>query len=193
MENKSMIYKAILGVMSDIGAVGKDQLNKQQNFKFRGIDDVMNALHPALIKNGVFIVPNILEQKLEELSKGVRSMCKIEYTFFAEDGSNIKSIVYGEAIDYGDKATNKSMAIAFKYACFQVFCIPTEEMQDPDSDSPEGKPKPSNGNAPPTDYKCACGYVFEDTLVNGEIWPAAKCYKQAKGACKQCRERDKNE
>ena len=40
-------------------------------------------------------------------------------------------------MDSGDKATNKAMAIAFKYACFQVFCIPTEEMKDPDGETPE--------------------------------------------------------
>ena len=41
-------------------------------------------------------------------------------------------------MDSGDKATNKAMAIAFKYACFQVFCIPTEEMKDPDAESHTG-------------------------------------------------------
>ena len=42
-------------------------------------------------------------------------------------------------MDTADKATNKAMAIAFKYACFQVFCIPTEERkeQDPDAETPE--------------------------------------------------------
>ena len=43
----------------------------------------------------------------------------------------------GEGMDSGDKATNKAMAIAFKYACFQVFCIPTEEMKDPDEETPD--------------------------------------------------------
>ena len=38
-----------------------------------------------------------------------------------------------------DKATNKAMAIAYKYLCFQVFCIPTEEMSDPDAESLEGE------------------------------------------------------
>jgi len=30
-------------------------------------------------------------------------------------------------MDSGDKATNKAMSIAYKYAAFQAFCIPTEE------------------------------------------------------------------
>lgn len=39
----------------------------------------------------------------------------------------------------GDKATNKAMAIAYKYVCFQVFCIPTEDMSDPDAENLEGE------------------------------------------------------
>ena len=140
MEGK--IYAAITGVMKDIGAVGKDSFNEQQRFKFRGIDAVMNALYPALVKNKVFVVPEILEQTREEResSRGGRliySICKIKYTFYAEDGSSISAVTIGEGMDSGDKATNKAMAIALKYAFFQVFCIPTEEMADPDAESHE--------------------------------------------------------
>ena len=60
------ICNAIVGVMNDIGAVGKNDRNKQQNFMYRGIDAVMNALQPALIKNKVFIVPKVLEEQREE-------------------------------------------------------------------------------------------------------------------------------
>lgn len=137
-----MIYKAIADVMTDIGAVGKNQKNQQQGFMFRGIDAVMNAINPALIKNKVFIVPEILEQSREErqTARGgnlIYSICKVKYTFFTIDGSSISAIVIGEGMDSGDKATNKAMSIAFKYACFQVFCIPTEEMKDPDADIPD--------------------------------------------------------
>lgn len=140
--NTPMIYRAISNVMQDIGAVGKNQRNTTQGFMFRGIDAVMNAISPSLIKHKVFVVPETLEQIREERtsSKGTQliySICKIKYTFYAEDGSSVSAITIGEGMDSGDKATNKAMAIAFKYACFQVFCIPTEEMIDPDSESPE--------------------------------------------------------
>lgn len=136
---EAMIYKAINNVMSEIGAVGKNQKNQQQGFMFRGIDAVMNAINPALIKNKVFVVPEILEQIREERQTKtgtnlIYSVCKVKYTFFAEDGSSVQAIVIGEGMDSGDKATNKAMSIAFKYACFQVFCIPTEEMKDPDEE-----------------------------------------------------------
>lgn len=137
MENK--IYKAISDIMNEIGVVGKTSKNSQQGFMYRGIDAVMNAINPALVKHKVFIVPEVLEQIREErqTSKGgtlLYSICKMKYTFFADDGSSIYAVVVGEGMDSGDKATNKAMSTAFKYACFQVFCIPTEEMIDPDAE-----------------------------------------------------------
>lgn len=156
------IFESINAVMADMGAVGKDSQNKQQGFMFRGIDAVMNALYPALVKNKVFIVPTILEQQREEraTTKGgvlIYSICKIKYTFYAEDGSSIECIVVGEGMDSGDKATNKAMSVAFKYACFQTFCIPTEEMKeaDPDLETHEvtEEKKPLANNRPATEMQ----------------------------------------
>lgn len=136
------IYAAIHGVMKDIGAIGKDSKNEQQGFMYRGIEAVMNALQPAMIKNDMFVVPELLEQKREErvTAKGaslIHSILKVRYDFIAvKDGSRISATVGGEGMDTADKATNKAMSAAFKYACFQVFCIPTEEMKDPDADTP---------------------------------------------------------
>ena len=142
MEIKIManIYKAINEVMKEIGVVGKNQKNEAQKFMYRGVDAVMNAINPALINHNVFIVPEVLEQKREErLTKGgntlLYSICRIKFTFYAEDGSYIEAVTVGEGMDSGDKATNKAMAIAFKYACFQVFCIPTEEMAEADAET----------------------------------------------------------
>ncbi len=142
------IYESITKIMEEIPAIGKDQTNKTQGFKYRGIDDVMNTLQPLLSKNKVFIVPQILEQTREErtTNKGgnlIYSICKIKYIFYAEDGTYIEAVTVGEGMDSGDKATNKAMAIAMKYALFQVFCIPTEEMKDSDGETPEGS-KPKN-------------------------------------------------
>ncbi len=154
MEGK--IYEAINGVMADVGAVGKNSYNEQQRFKFRGIDAIMNALYPALTKHKVFVTPEVLEQTREEResAKGGRliySICKIKYTFFADDGSSVSAVTIGEGMDSGDKATNKAMAIALKYAFFQVFCIPTEEMIDQDSESPEIASQGAKKAAPEVD------------------------------------------
>lgn len=151
------IYQAIIGVMSDIGVIGKEKRNTQQGFKYRGVDDVMNALQPVMVHHGLFVVPEIIDQKREERqtkNKGnlIYSVCTVRYTFYAKDGSSVQCVVIGEGMDSGDKATNKAMSIAFKYACFQVFCIPTEEMKeittkmdDPDAEiAPQSKPVERN-------------------------------------------------
>ena len=138
-----LIYRALAGVIADVGAVAKDRVNKTQGFKFRSVDDVYNALHPALAKNKVVIVPEIVDRTCEVIGKTkngvdmIKVVCTIQFHFFAEDGSSVKAVIVGEGLDTGDKATNKAMAIAYKYACFQVFCIPTEEMVDPDAERPE--------------------------------------------------------
>lgn len=140
MESKK-IYSAITSVMGELGAIGKDRKNQQQGFMYRGVDDVMNALQPLLVKHGVFIVPEVIEHTREERqtkSGGnlIYSVMKIKHHFVAEDGSEVISTTIGEGMDSADKSSNKALAIAFKYACFQVFCIPTEEMSDPDAETP---------------------------------------------------------
>ena len=143
------IYEAISNVMRDVGIVGKNNFNQIQKYKFRSIDDVMNALNPAMVKNHVFVSPTILDQKRSEResTKGgvlIYSVVTVRYTFYTDDGSSVEATVVGEAMDSGDKSMNKAMSAAFKYACFQVFCIPTEEMHDSEEDSPEPSKKTSN-------------------------------------------------
>lgn len=151
MEAGGKIYQAIPAIMGEINAIGKNKRNTTQGFMYRGIDDVMNAINPALVKNKVFIVPEIMDQMREERksNKGanlIYSICRIRFKFFAEDGSSVEAVTIGEGMDSGDKATNKAMAIAFKYACFQIFCIPTEEMKDPDAESHDLQPKGNGAN-----------------------------------------------
>ena len=141
------IYNAIAGVMADVGVVGKSDRNDFDKYMYRGIDAVMNALHPAMVKNQVFVVPEVLEHTREERTsaKGgllIYSVAKVKYTFFTTDGSSVTCTVIGEGMDRGDKSMNKAMSAAFKYACFQTFCIPTAEMKDSEIDSPDPEPKP---------------------------------------------------
>ena len=147
MEGK--IYKAIANVMQDIGAVGKDAVNGDDGYKYRSIDAVINALNPAMVKNGVIAVPKVIESRREERAKKdgsglIFSVVKVSYTFYAEDGSSVETIVIGEAMDDGDKSMNKAMSAAYKYACFQTFCIPTGEMIDSEKDSPKALAKVAN-------------------------------------------------
>lgn len=145
-----MIYGKIADCMRQLGAIGKTSKNAQQGFMYRGVDAVMNALNPVLTANHVFCVPEVLEQHREERqtrSGGnlIYSILKMCYTLYAEDGSSVSATVIGEGMDSADKSSNKAMSVAYKYAMFQIFSIPTEEMADPDADTPpESTPKADN-------------------------------------------------
>lgn len=134
------VYKAIVAVMAKIGKEGisKDRSNQQQGYKFRGIDDVYNALSPILSENNLVLIPTVLSENRREgqtKSGGVLFYVtlRIQYDIIsALDGSRVTSVVSGEAMDSADKATNKALSAAYKYLCMQLFCIPTEADNDAD-------------------------------------------------------------
>jgi hypothetical protein len=141
----TQIITQLVKVMKDVGSVGKDGTNSQQGYKFRGIDALLNAVHPALTRHGVVIVPEVLSSNVE-FRDVVRSSGKsgtdkhvqlrVKFTFIAEDGSSVLAVTEGEGLDSGDKATNKAMSGALKYALIQTLSIPTEDMEDADRTSP---------------------------------------------------------
>ena len=153
------IFGLIGQAMREIGAIGKDSQNAQPGVMYRGIDAVMNALNPVMAKLGLFLCPEVLEQTREERQGRnggtlLYSILKIKYTLYAPDGSSVSCIVLGEGMDSGDKASNKAMSVAMKYAAFQLFMIPTEEMVDPDAEVHEVAPKgaksaPKQATPPP--------------------------------------------
>ena len=147
---KPMIYSKMIAIKRDLKAVGKDQKNSGQGWKFRGIDQFMNALKPILDNHDVGITTKYiggLEPKFEENGHGKKFKhlsIIMEYTFFAEDGSSVTSSIPAEGVGNDDKGTNKALSAAFKYALMQTFCVPTEDMEEADLhtidiNEPDGK------------------------------------------------------
>lgn len=139
---EGIIFKQMALINRDIGAIKKDQQNSTQKFNFRGIDKVYNALHSVFAMHEVISLPTVLESGTEQRPTGsggllVFRILKIRYDFVAVDGSAVSTVVQGEAMDTGDKASNKAMSVAHKYALLQVFQIPTdpESVEDPDRHS----------------------------------------------------------
>lgn len=152
------IYQKISLIMAAVGAIGKDQENVSQHFSYRGIDDVYNALNRHMAEHRVFTVSDVLREDSEERpSKSggilITRIYKIKYKFYAEDGSFVETTVMGEAMDTGDKASNKAFAVAHKYALLQIFCIPTDEVKDPDAESHEAVSKKAEKKERPKQKK----------------------------------------
>lgn len=177
------VYKAINAVQSELATNGivKDKRNSQgAGYNFRGIDDVYNAIAPLLAKHGLCILPRVLAREcVERQSKSGGALFYVtveaEFDFVSsEDGTKHTVKTFGEAMDSGDKATNKAMSAAYKYACFQAFSIPTESRDDADYQTHEvASYKPAIDI---TDHLLA----IEASATSDEL---AAVYKQALEAC----------
>lgn len=131
------IYERMVAVMADVPAIEKTGFNKEQGFRFRGIEQVMGALQAVLVKHGVFVVPRVLSKRTEQraTAKGGSmnvTHLDVEFTFFGLAGDSVVAVAPGEAQDSADKSTNKAMSAAMKYALTQTFCIPTADLDDAD-------------------------------------------------------------
>jgi len=135
------VLKGIQQVMQSFGEKGiaKNSKNESQGFKFRGIDDVLNRMSHHLTEAGLVIIPQMLSRDVSERvnSRGnplFYVTLTMSYTVRSVlDGSEVVCVVPGEAMDSGDKATNKALSIAYKYMAFQLFAIPIDE--DPDKET----------------------------------------------------------
>lgn len=141
-EGDLTVHQAIAEIINELGGIGKTGHNKDQNYDFRGIDAVLINLHPLFAKYGVFMAPDVLERHYEERtskSGNVGHCCHlhIRYTVYGPTGDSFAFSTWGEGLDYSDKATNKAMTAAFKYALFQLFAI-CDPAEDGDSEGGEG-------------------------------------------------------
>ena len=147
------VVQALAAVMNEIKVVRKEERNQAQNFSFRGIDAVLNAVGPALRKHGVVVVPEVLDYTYDTVvtSRGTSMahvVVKVAYTFYGPAGDDLSCMVIGESMDTGDKAGAKAMSVAFRTALLQSLALPTDE-PDPDSESYErAAPKKKTAKAP---------------------------------------------
>ncbi len=183
----SEVYKAISAIQGKLAKTGiaKDGLNSAQNYKFRGIDQVYAALSPLLAEHGLCVLPRMVEYRRDErvsMKPGYNNgppkesvvfyvTVTAEFDFVAvSDGSTHTVRTYGEAMDSGDKATNKAMSAAYKYAAFMAFAIPTEGDNDADATTHDVTPRPQRQTPPPLQgpiktraaLRDACGAFVRD-------------------------------
>jgi len=141
----SNIFQGMAAVMASVQAIRKDGRNQVQNFSFRGIDAVINAVGPALREQGIIVAPDVREYIYETITVGQKQSVMghvrivVAYTFHAQDGTSLTAVAAGEAMDAGDKATPKAMSVAYRTALLQALCIPTDD-PEPDAETYERGP-----------------------------------------------------
>lgn len=143
-EAKPTLVERLVAAKKDIGAVGKGEFNQAQKFNFRGIDAVLTAVAPALVKHGIVVYPTVI--KAERGTATARSgglintyLITVDYTF--TDGVDMLTTrVVGESFDSGDKGATKAMSVAYRIALIQALSLPTDE-PDPDHDVYDAQPQ----------------------------------------------------
>lgn len=133
-------------ITEELGAIPKRGRNAAQNYRFRKVDDLIDALAPILRKHGVILQTRVTQHWTDSRKErkagpnaGQRTINRATLTlsveFIAPDGSSVVKEAAGEGIDFGgDKATAKAMSAAFKYALGLGLPIPFVELEDGDQD-----------------------------------------------------------
>lgn len=148
-EELPTVHQAIARVIAGMATVGKDQVNASQNFRYRGIDDVLAALKPELGRHGVVIVPEVEERVAEQRATargGVLFVThlRVRYRIYGPRGDHVEAVTWGEGTDSGDKATNKAMTGAYKYMLFEVFAVAGPQGEsDADGSHPDATADPA--------------------------------------------------
>lgn len=192
--NSPRVYSAICSVIFDLSREGlaKNNRNQAQGYNFRGIDDVYNVLSPLLARHELCVLPRVISREVTEKTnaKGTTlfyTVVHVEFDFVsAVDGSKHTVATVGEAMDSGDKSSNKAMSAAYKYAAFQAFAIPTEGDNDADATTHEVAQR-SAPPAMPEDELSDCLTALNDADnlealkgIFGGAWKRATTEQKAK-------------
>ncbi len=136
----SSVYEAVAAITAEIGAIAKGSTSgrggDQWSYSYRGIDDVMNALHPLLAKHQVTIVPRCVDTDHVELQRSERlTIARYEYDVYGPDGSMFTGAVTAEGVGQRDKSAVIASSYAWRTFVTLLFCIPTEDLSDPEEDN----------------------------------------------------------
>lgn len=141
------VLRAMASIQRKLAADGisktrdTNSTNAKFKFKFRGIEDIYNAISPLMAEHGIIVVPKVLNKQESDYPDGLgkvahRVIVTVQYTFVCvEDGSTFEAVTLGEAIDNGDKATIKALSLAQKSLFIQTFAIPTHDAPPSRNDS----------------------------------------------------------
>jgi ERF superfamily len=137
------VHEAMAAAMTEVSAIAKTS-SSGVNYKFRSVEDVMNALHGPLSNNGLFLSVRVLDDwQLNPIPGSPDSQGRARTQFQASFRVQLEvwhrsgeMVVIGPGLaqshDYGDKAVYQAQQNAIKYLLLTAFAIPTEE---PDMDA----------------------------------------------------------
>lgn len=145
-ERHPSVHEALAAVSRDVGSIAKDQqvTSGPARFNFRGIDDVLDAIHGPMAEHRVEFIPagfTLLDNTVGVTKSGSAQqhlLGIVHYKIVGPAGDSIDAAVLAESQDTSDKAASKLMSMAYKYLAFQVLSIPVRgALEESDRDSSE--------------------------------------------------------
>lgn len=137
------ISKAILAVMQEVKGIDKSMTVGSGTYSYKGVSDqlVKEILQPAMIKNGLSIVPTNVEAKVTtdrwvdggKQKQSTFTEVTTKYLLLHSSGESIELAGYGHGVDNQDKGAGKATTYALKYALLYTFLIPTGKIDDADT------------------------------------------------------------
>lgn len=130
------VIEALAQVKRVVSHVSKDRTTTGvgDNYRFRGIEAILGAIHGPMGDAGVVTVPKDLEvQRGRWDGKGfadwILTRVHVEWTIYGPAGDTIVTDNWGEALDNADKGLGKARSYAQKDLWIRLLEIPTD---DPD-------------------------------------------------------------
>ena len=122
--------QSLVGVIAAVQPVGKNSRNEEEGYNYRSVDDIINAVHPALRQVGGFILGQEMEQVASTVERNGQTLTtvrlKVMYEWHGTDGGDpIASLISSEATSDSDGATGKAWSVAYRTYLVQVLCLPS--------------------------------------------------------------------
>lgn len=159
-------YLRLAEVQGELERIGKTGVNKDQGYKFVEESAIMDAVKPLLTERGIFMTMKQLagSQKIEQITYGkndtraFRADVDMELQLIDGYDPAVREVyaAHAYALDAGDKALQKALTSAGKYAVLRAFMISTGDDLENDGNPGEGKGsqvKTGSGNAPKATHK----------------------------------------
>jgi hypothetical protein len=138
------LYQRMAAITGEIGSIAKGGENREQHYSFIEYAAVAGALRTLFSKYNVVCLPTMgarteTEFKTPRGGVGYRVLIDFKFAFINGDKPEEREFIdwTGEAIDYGDKATNKAATAALKYCLMRTFNVSEKGDEDPDMTSPQ--------------------------------------------------------
>lgn len=133
------IIQIISKIAQEAGALAPEQKGGVP-FAFRGIDAVIKHLSGHLDDHGVVHTSRVLSKETSfrpffdregnPNGKGItQTDLLVEYTFWAPDGSFLKTEAAGLAQDHADRSAAQAQSVALRVALLQMFHLPTTDKE----------------------------------------------------------------